>query len=308
MLRSKGFDIFLEQANQIHKFKYNYDFAREHYKGAFIKIKILCPKHGLFAQTPDKHINQKQGCYLCGLEKNSANLIMSQEIFISKAKEVHSNLYDYSKTIYNGANNKVVITCKIHGEWKQTAMSHLKGHKCPKCTKNISLSKEEFISKAMIKHGNIYDYSEVIYKNAHSKVKIICKIHGEFAKTPSDHIYSLGKGCPKCKESKGERIIRLFLEANQIEYIYQKRFTQCTYNQPLPFDFFLVEYNTLIEYDGRQHFIPFEKWGGLQALELQKTKDIIKTNFALNNGFKLLRIKYTEVNKINLIIKNFLGI
>ena len=64
----------------------------------------------------------------------------------------------------------------------------------------ISMKKEKFIEKANNKHGDKYDYSKVEYKNAHTKVCIICKEHGEFWQTPSNHL--AGHGCQKCKTDK----------------------------------------------------------------------------------------------------------
>ena len=60
----------------------------------------------------------------------------------------------------------------------------------------IKLTTEEFIKKAREIHGDKYDYSLVDYKNAHTKIKIICPIHGEFEQAPFNHLN--GKGCLKC--------------------------------------------------------------------------------------------------------------
>jgi conserved hypothetical protein len=53
--------------------------------------------------------------------------------FIEEASIVHGNRYDYSKSIYNGHDRKLIITCKIHGDFMQTPHNHLNGHGCPKC-------------------------------------------------------------------------------------------------------------------------------------------------------------------------------
>ena len=55
---------------------------------------------------------------------------------------------------------------------------------------------EVFIEKARKIHGNKYDYSKVDYVNAHTKIIIICYIHGEFLQTPNSHLN--GNGCQKC--------------------------------------------------------------------------------------------------------------
>ena len=58
------------------------------------------------------------------------------------------------------------------------------------------LTKEEFIEKAIKVHGKKYDYSKVEYVNNHTKVCIICPVHGEFWQTPTNHL--CGKGCCEC--------------------------------------------------------------------------------------------------------------
>ena len=300
--RIKPFKKFLEQSFEIHGNKYDYSLSESDYNGAFTKIKIICKKHGVFEQTPDNHVNDNKGCYHCGLTKLSEFFSRTQEDFISLAKKTHGELYDYSKAFYKGADEKITIICPIHGEWKQTAHSHLKGHNCPRCTGNVPMSKDEFIIKAINSHGSIYNYEKVNYKNAHTKVKIECKSHGYFFQTPSDHIYSNGKGCPKCSETIGERKIRLLLESKNIEYEYQKKFNDCIYIKKLIFDFYLPEFNLVIEYDGIQHFQPITTFGGEKSLQKQLEKDSIKNKYCSENQIDLLRIPYIDLDNLEEII------
>ena len=301
--RIKPFSKFKTQAIKIHGEKYNYSKSELDYNGAFSKIIITCKKHGDFIQTPDNHVNDKKGCYQCGLDGHSELFTRTLEEFISIAKEIHGNRYDYSLAKYKGADRRITIVCKEHGEWSQFASAHLKGHNCPKCTGNSGLTKELFIERAIKQHGEIYSYHKVNYINAHQKVKIKCDVHGFFKQTPSDHIYSTGKGCPKCKETTGERKIRLYLESQEIKYKYQKRFKDCSYKSTLPFDFYLPNLKTLIEFDGIQHFEPISIWGGEKALKSLKIRDGIKNDFAYENNYKLIRINYSEIGEINRILK-----
>lgn len=104
--------------------------------------------------------------------------------------------YDYSKVVYTGIFNKVIITCRVHGDYKQSPVDHLNGHGCAKCAGCYSPTTDEFIQKAKVKHGNKYDYSKVNYTTATKKIIIICKQHGDFAQTPNNHLN--GHGCTKC--------------------------------------------------------------------------------------------------------------
>ncbi|MFW5848008.1 MAG: hypothetical protein ACOCVF_03750, partial [bacterium] len=106
-------------------------------------------------------------------------------------------------------------------------------------------------------------------------------------------------------ESKGERQIRLFLEDNDIKYVYQKKFKNCKSTNLLPFDFYLPEYNMCIEYDGEQHFKPFRFEKDDLKLKKRMNNDDIKNNFCENNNINLYRIKYNDdiYDKLNKLIK-----
>ena len=56
---------------------------------------------------------------------------------------------------------------------------------------------EEFIYDATLVHGLLYDYSKVNYINSHTKVIVICSVHGEFQIKPCSHTISK-QGCAKC--------------------------------------------------------------------------------------------------------------
>lgn len=109
---------------------------------------------------------------------------------------------------------------------------------------------DTFINKARKVHGDEYDYSNVEYINAHTKVDILCPEHGEFWQTPNKHLS--GQGCSRCRQSILEEEVSLFLDSKNIEYIreYTKGF------EGLRCDFFLPYYNYVIECQGDQHFQP----------------------------------------------------
>jgi very-short-patch-repair endonuclease len=161
------------------------------------------------------------------------------------------------------------------------------------------MSTEEFISKSKEIHDNIYDYSLANYKNMKSKIKIICLIHGIFNQTAVHHL--LGCGCPICNSSKGENEIRKYLKKYNIIFKEQKKFENCKNKKELPFDFYLLDYNICIEYDGKQHFEPVQYFGGDKNFIIIQKHDKIKTNFCANNNITLIRIPYTENNIENII-------
>lgn len=239
---------------------------------------------------------------------------LTTEEFIEKSKKAHGNKYDYSKFIYTNYGSGGIIICPIHGEFHQRAGDHYEGSGCHKCYReatHIRCNKgiDKFIKDAKKIHGNRYDYSKVIYTNAHEKIEIVCETHGSWWQVPLNHLK--GKGCPKCKckSSIGEAKISEFLENHNIEYISEKMFDDCRSpktNWKLKFDFYIPSKNLLIEFDGMQHFKTLNFGSHVfttNDLEYLKYKDQIKTEYASKIGIKLLRIKYTQLNHIDQILE-----
>lgn len=154
--------------------------------------------------------------------------------------------------------------------------------------------KEDFIERAKTVHGDKYDYSKVDYKNINSKVSIICKTcQNEFQQVAYRHL--CGSGCPKCKSSKGEKLISSFLKEHNINFEQQKRFKECKFKRALPFDFYLPDYNLCIEYQGIQHFEPRSEFGGIDGFNSTIRNDLIKREWCSKpKNPNLLEIKYNE--------------
>lgn len=64
----------------------------------------------------------------------------TKEEFITNSKIVHEEKYDYSKVEYIGNKVKVIIVCKIHGDFNQTPNDHIGGHGCRKCSEENQLN------------------------------------------------------------------------------------------------------------------------------------------------------------------------
>ena len=280
--------IFLNKCDEIHNNKYDYSLVN--YKKAKDKIKIICSIHGIFEQIAFHHKKGK-GCPKCSHDK------LRNNNFIQEFNKIHNNKYDYSLVKYKNNRTKIKIICPNHGVFEQVPQSHLNGFGCKKCSieggagKHMH-TKEKFIEKAFNVHGNKYDYSLVNYKGSDIKIKIVCSTHGVFEQTPRHHLYD--RGCPKCNFSKGELFIDNFLKEKNILYYSQYSFKECRDILPLPFDFYLPDYNLCIEFDGIQHFEEVKYWGGIDYLNDVKKKDIIKNIYCSKNNIDLMRIKYNE--------------
>ena len=128
-----------------------FDYSNVIYVNRRKKIKIICPIHGQFEQSPFLHLKSKTGCPKCGRELNDENRTKTTEIFIKNAESVHNGKYDYSIVEYKKAKERVKIICPIHGQFNQLANDHLNGSGCPVCNDSKGEKKiETFLYNAEI--------------------------------------------------------------------------------------------------------------------------------------------------------------
>jgi hypothetical protein len=168
-------------------------------------MSIVCKTHGVFYQDYAGHFSERLGCRKCKKSTNSTiDLVWKRNMtgaeFIRISKVVHGDLYDYSQideseSIVSG-KRKVKIICKQHGSFEQAAYSHVKGAGCAKCGGVAKATTAEFVEMSKKAHGDVYDYSQVVYISNKHHVRIVCKTHGVFEQRPNNHLR--GEGCYKC--------------------------------------------------------------------------------------------------------------
>lgn len=218
-----------------------YHYEKVDYKNNGTKVSIICKKHGIFNQTPGNHL-YGYGCKKCRNDNSGSSQRLTKEQFIEKAKLKHIDetrfpLYSYEKVIYTNSHTKIIVTCKIHGDFEITPNNHLNGSTCLKCSNEKSserqrLTTDEFLRKAKEIHGDTYDYSKTIYgKNNNEPINIICYKHGLFNQSPTSHL--AGKGCKLCGNEKSSERQRFTLE----ECINKFRYFHCD-----RYDYNMVEY------------------------------------------------------------------
>ena len=279
-------DKFIRKARDVHGDKY--DYSKVEIKKKKDKVCIICPEHGEFWQFPYTHM-KNHGCPKCARKASGKSISehhrMKIDEFITRAREIHGDKYDYSKVEYNITNDKVCIICPIHGEFWQRASNHInRGNGCPKCHPNYNKTTEDFIETARKIHGDKYDYSKVEYVNNVTKVCIICPEHGEFWQRPNSHL-SRKHGCPHCANSKLETEYENILKTNKTNYEKQKKIKGIKDKNSLRFDFYDVDNNTLIECQGIQH--------------IRDCSDAFGKNYFLPL-LKRDRIKYDKTNELNI--------
>lgn len=219
-----------------------FDCSHVEYKNAHTHFILTCPKHGLFKTTYQSLVIKKRHCPKCGDEKGRKNrnpnqLGLTNEDVIKLAQEKHGDEYGYSKLEYVGTKRLMTITCKKHGDFKQSFALHVrKGCGCPKCYPPfVTLNK---IDTSKIKNFKTRQGKKVLSE---------CKKHGEYSTWISNSVYK-NTGCPRCctKESRGQKELTKFLS----------KFVEVEINKNIfigsskTVDVFIPSLNVAIEYNG----------------------------------------------------------
>lgn len=282
---------FVAKANKIHG---NYCYNKSHFRKVTDRIIIKCYKHGYFTQTVKNHLAGR-GCYKCGANRPS------KDELLQKLKTIHDNKYEYIIDTTQ-KNQKLTAICPIHGQFTQIIHNHLAGHGCPKCgyKSNNKLDIGTFESKANIVHNNKYTYHD--YIDYHTNISIICKKHGSFLQTPSNHL--AGNGCPRCAlehsakhRSKGQFAISQFIEDIGYDIVSNDR----EIIKPYEIDIFIPKLNIGIEYHGDY----FHSYNAAETKE-QREKHLLKLELCLKHNIQLLQFYEHEWNAKKTIIKSII--
>lgn len=282
----------------------NYILISTEYCNNSTKLQYLCPHHSTkgILEITFANFTKGRGCPYCAKRAKKTH-----EEYVSELGFIKPNIEVIGE--YKNLRTKLLHRCKVCGyEWfvRPDNLLYL-SNGCPKCGKRAVLTNKEFIERVNRVNSNI----EVIgtYHNSVEKIKFGCKLCGNIWEAKPNNILN-GKGCPVCSLSKGEKKIREILKSKHIIFIEQYKFKDCVDINPLPFDFFLPEHNTLIEYDGKQHYEPCT-FGGIDykqaIINFEKTKehDKIKTEYCFCHKINLVRIPYYDYRRIEEILYQF---
>lgn len=329
-LLMRGFKSPIEKQNNLKLITYDkvkkffenkgYILLTEEYINAHSPLLYICKKHPDIIQTIKwNKIQQGQGCKKCGYETVSKKLLSleknSYQEMIEIFEKENLTLLTSKEEYYNFPNPliKFICPCAPDKIQEKKLSKFLQSPYCNNCHKNkMSKARKEkqyaeFVD-ICLKRGYIPVSKLENYKTVVTPMKYICKKHGEQI-TNLSHLRE-GKGCPICKESKGEFKIRTWLEEHNIRYEAQKRFPNLynkSINAKLSYDFYLPDYNLLIEYqgeyhDGKVHEIS-PKRQKIENVINQKHNDELKKEYAKKNNYKLFEIWYWDFNNIEKILK-----
>lgn len=308
-------NIYEEDLHNIHANKY--DYSNVIWKGVDIDIIVVCPIHGEFEIRPADH-KRGRGCQKCSKETHIQYNKLDTDKFIEKSIQIWGNEYDYSKTKYLGANDKVIIMCNKHGEFEQLPSNHYK-YGCASCgrEKNVRNNelkekcKKDFEMKSNIVHNNMYNYTKSDYINATTKIIVICNDHGEFYVSPNNHLR--GKGCPNCRPKYSKKQIEwlnLISKLNNVNIQHAKNENEFIIpTTKYKADGFCKETNTIYEFHGDlwhgnpKIFNPDDiSYFGVKYGELYKNT-LKREQLIRDLGYNLVVIWEYDWNKINKSIK-----
>lgn len=239
---------------------------------------------------------KKHLCNKCWYGKGQGT---QTKIYKQKALEIISEDGD-KEFVEFGYNNKLskptikFLCTKCNSVSEFQLIYFLKRHQCPHCSYNAKHFTTEGIQYRLPKEYTLLED----YKGTDSKVLIRHEECGFIWKATIHDILS-GCGCPKCskKRSKGERKISKLLEDWNLNYEAEKKFEWSGLKR---YDFFLNDYNIIIEYMGIQHYKEVPHF--TRSLQEQQAIDILKRNLALSHNIKYIEISYLDFDKLDMVL------
>ena len=281
----------------------DFEFVDIKRENGIIYIYFICNKHRDLGVQKMRKGNMKRnikGCQYC--KGNLPEWYVRQKI----AEE-----FPYIELLgnYKNMSTPTDCYCKKHNVyWRTKPQYILEGHGCLECGREKvsvrhTLSQKEFENVIAMVNTDLEIVSE--YKGMEYDVTVRCKKCGHIWTLNAYSLKANGTRCKKCSYTyKGEDKIIDVLEGLECKFVHQYKFSDCRDKRPLPFDFYLPEYNLCIEFDGEQHYKP--KFGEDSFIQTQK-HDKIKNEYCESHNIKLLRIPYWECSNAEEIIKNKLN-
>ena len=271
-----------------------------------LTIKYICPKHRQYG-IQETHMNNflyrvNKGCKYC----NGKGI--PKEMIFQQVKEKLPHIEIISE--FKGVTKPIQYRCTTHNyESWSTCQNLLAGRACYYCgleklSKHQTLTQDEFVSRVKSVNPDVEILG--VYQGKDVPIEVRCKRCGSKSITPIYNLYRRTSGCSVCNLYNGEGVINELLLKWNYRFERQYTFDDCIDKRKLPFDFYLVDFNICIEFDGIQHYIPKIIKKGMTQQDAEYTHlktvehDKIKNKYCKDNNIGLIRIPYWEYDNDNI--------
>lgn len=322
----KSYDRFKKEVQELTNNEYDVLPPYKNNKTKVEFIHLVCSSH--FKARPDNFLNGTR-CPVCAKKHGAILRTMTNDEFIRRSYSTWGNEYTI---LSNYINSDTLVKVK-HNSCGSIYMTRpadfLRGHGCLKCSyvdrsPKIGVHQRTPLSDVKKSIKNILGDQYVVltkdsdYKGNRQHISIKHLVCGNVYKARYSDIQQSHTGCPYCSKfgglSSGEQKVSDVLKYEyhfdqDKDFYYGYVIPDLKYKNNLHFDFWLPKQRIAIEYDGKQHYISINYFGGYKALQQQKKRDQLKNQYCKDNNITLIRIPYTisTKKKIKAILSKFLS-
>ena len=280
------------------------------YKGSNKNLQWKCLKEkcGEVFESCWHNIIGGSGCgYCAGKKVGISNCLatVKPDLLLQWDYDKNKNISPY-KTYYNSTKS-IWWKCKDNPDhvWEDSPFVRnvSVSYECPYCTHKRP-SKEYNLKVCYPRITNEWDYEKNKNKPEDYLPRSSAYIYWDCQKCGHKWGSSIsnrvaGNGCPECApKSKGRDFVKNVFDYLNLKYELEFRFKDCRNIFPLPFDFYLNDYNICAEVDGQQHRRSFDLYGGEEGLRKTQFRDSIKEQYCIDNNIGLIRLKYKRITDI----------
>lgn len=210
----------------------------------------------------------------------------------------------------SNVHTRAICQCQC-GTIKEVRLSYVRQGRSKDCGCGRKAMLRETLTKNIIgqRFGKLVAVELLEESNKFKRRLYRCKCDcGNETVVPSNSLIAGHTQSCGCLNSQYNMRIHLYLEERGINH--QTEYGVQVDGRHLRFDFYLPNYNLLIEYDGEQHFRPVafngDKELAVERFKMGQERDAIKNKYCEDNQINLLRIPYWESENIETIISNHL--
>lgn len=280
------------------------------FNGCDTYVKYICPIHGQTETLMSRISNEDAWCYKCGKMHMAEKCRLTPTQVKQKIENKNNNVLLNAEDYINSATKNLKVICGECHKLFITSLSSIENSdgRCFYCGCRVFGNMARTTKEQLINLATIDEQLTILnpddYVDMYTELNFICSECGNvFSAKPYNYLKRGFCRCINCQQySKGEDIIASVFDENGIIYIRQMRFDDCRDQKTLPYDFYVPEYNYLIEYNGMQHYKPVDYFGGWEAFKKVQRHDEIKIEYANNNNIDMLVISYTDFDNIKSIL------